>query len=1033
MSRRAHPPLYRPLDWLMVRAPLLPVEDYLALAEDDHPPPPADPRVRLALAVGSGDLARALDRPPRNERARQRLSGKLLRYLIRMSTRPTPYGMFAGVGLGNWDDHTDLALAPGEPHTRTRPDMGWLLSLVTDLESRPEVRAGLNWYANPAVLTHAGRVFLTERGPVSLRATGAVRRVLALARTPVPHERLLAELMTTPGATKAKAERLIEQLWQHAVLLTDLRPPLTAEDPAGHVARRLAGIPKAYAEAANLTGLLDAMSTWDRLGTSGRALGYPQLIARARSTHSTTAGDTATGDAPAQVDMALTLTGRRVGRAVADEAARAAELLLRLSPAPMGGLDAYRRAFQARYGHGREVPLVELLDPGTGLGPPNHAHGGSGRLQSRGRILRDLALGAIRDRRPVVELDAAALGRLETWRPSPATAQISLDLSVFVAAASAAAVDAGDFLVVVGPNLGGSAAGRNLGRFADLIGPEAEAALTAAAEAEAAACPGRLWAEIVYQPGHPRSANVAIRPLVREHQVVLDTAPGPHAGRTIPLDELVVGVHDDRFLLRWPAAGREVVPCAGHMLNPWQAPAMVRFLDAVSRDGRGQIGPFDWGPAAGFPFLPRVQAGRVVLAPATWRIDAEAMPADSADAFAAAFATWRERWQTPRHIYLAAGDNRLLLDLDVPAQAEQLRAELRRLPAGGQLLLQEALPGPADAWLPGPDGRYISELVVPLVLAGAPQPAERPATAPASPARSMPPMARRLRAPGSDWLYAKLYGPPAFEEDLITGPVRDFCAEAVATGLATHWFFLRYSDPEPHLRIRLHGDPDRLAAALAPRLFRWGCALVEDGRCRRLCVDTYEREVERYGGPEAMALSEELFAVDSDAVAGLLRLAGLPDRILLAALTVDELLAAFGFDEAERLDWYRGQVPDRRAAGTAYRRLQGDLRSLLGEPGRPAGWQPDGGEAERVLARRRAGIQPLAHRLGELEARDALWCPRSQIAASHVHLHCNRLLGTGNPAERLVLGLLLRTRESLSHAPLSRRKADDSGPDQGAR
>ena len=76
---------------------------------------------------------------------------------------------------------------------------------------------------------------------------------------------------------------------------------------------------------------------------------------------------------------------------------------------------------------------------------------------------------------------------------------------------------------------------------------------------------------------------------------------------------------------------------------------------------------------------------------------------------------WRHRWRVPRRVYLVAGDNRLLLDLDDPEQGELLRADVRR--AGGDLVLQEALPGTDDAWLPGPGGRYVSELVVPMVRA----------------------------------------------------------------------------------------------------------------------------------------------------------------------------------------------------------------------------------------------------------------------------------------------------------------------------
>ena len=71
------------------------------------------------------------------------------------------------------------------------------------------------------------------------------------------------------------------------------------------------------------------------------------------------------------------LGGSRICNQVAREAVRAAELLLRLSPLPAGlpHLDAYRRAFEARYGPDREVPLLELLDANFGLGPPSGFYG----------------------------------------------------------------------------------------------------------------------------------------------------------------------------------------------------------------------------------------------------------------------------------------------------------------------------------------------------------------------------------------------------------------------------------------------------------------------------------------------------------------------------------------------------------------------------------------------------------------------------------------------------------------------------------
>ena len=94
--------LYEPLDWSIVRAPLLPVEAYLALArnpamgdgepresanaqEARHAGMPADPRIRAALAVGSPSLYEALNRADRSGKHDPDTAAKLLRYLIRMS------------------------------------------------------------------------------------------------------------------------------------------------------------------------------------------------------------------------------------------------------------------------------------------------------------------------------------------------------------------------------------------------------------------------------------------------------------------------------------------------------------------------------------------------------------------------------------------------------------------------------------------------------------------------------------------------------------------------------------------------------------------------------------------------------------------------------------------------------------------------------------------------------------------------------------------------------------------------------------
>ncbi len=71
---------------------------------------PQQIRARLAIAVGSLSLLDELDRPVSSQRDALKREKKVLRYLIRMSTRPTPYGLFAGVALGRWGNRTDLSI-----------------------------------------------------------------------------------------------------------------------------------------------------------------------------------------------------------------------------------------------------------------------------------------------------------------------------------------------------------------------------------------------------------------------------------------------------------------------------------------------------------------------------------------------------------------------------------------------------------------------------------------------------------------------------------------------------------------------------------------------------------------------------------------------------------------------------------------------------------------------------------------------------------------------------------------------------------
>jgi thiopeptide-type bacteriocin biosynthesis protein len=456
------------------------------------------------------------------------------------------------------------------------------------------------------------------------------------------------------------------------------------------------------------------------------------------------------------------------------------------------------------------------------------------------------------------------------------------------------------------------------------------------------------------------------------------------------------------------------------------APNECRFLAEIASEGTARLYNFDWGAAATLSFLPRVRVGRTVLHPAQWRMPHALVGREQTVAEPAiwyrAIQEWRREWSVPRYVYLTEADNRLLLDLENPLCVADLGDECRKRAASrAALIVQEMLPSFEEVWTEGARGRYLVEFIVPLQRRA---PAAQPQPQPAARHERIAPSARQ-RLPGSDWLFAKLYSGRTRHDDLLAEPVRAFAEQAISAGQAERWFFIRYADPEPHIRLRFQGDPARLLAELLPALTTWSRSLVEHGLIRKLVLDSYDREVERYGGPAGSEVAERIFAADSRAVAEIvalrLRHALELATIDLALLTIDDLVASLGLNADERLRLYQtiragqerpfgGQINRLHKQFHGYRktaqRIVGDREWLRAQPGGPA--------LEAVLRQRTTELHAPSTQLRELVSQEQLWVPQASFLASCIHMHCNRLIGLNRALEFEAAYYLERTFESLA-------------------
>src|SRR5262245_24921402 len=117
------------------------------------------PSIREAIFVASPDLADGLTHWLENPESEKgvRAQRALLRYLLRMAGRATPFGLFAGCSVGKIGKQSQLRLAAAEAYQRhTRLDMDYLFALCEALGHDPAIQAGFCYAPNSSLYQRMG-------------------------------------------------------------------------------------------------------------------------------------------------------------------------------------------------------------------------------------------------------------------------------------------------------------------------------------------------------------------------------------------------------------------------------------------------------------------------------------------------------------------------------------------------------------------------------------------------------------------------------------------------------------------------------------------------------------------------------------------------------------------------------------------------------------------------------------------------------------------------------------------------------------
>ncbi len=897
----------------------------------------------------------------------KKLEQSLLKYFLRMCTRATPFGLFSGIHCGVVSNETNLrSHALLQDNRKTRIDI-FYLSALREYFLKNNIRSQhLIYYANSSHYfvtqqyryiesyqsnnTRQYRLSEIERNEYFDLVLSAVEHGCTFDKlvnsiydkySDKLDSRVGVPIAEFENVTRDEVEDYVEELIKEGVLIANIPLVLTGDSPDHVFTRTLKNINE-HDYADHLSMVLHKIKEFDD-AILARVSDYQSLLPLLDKLPIKPEENKLF-----QSDVYRSFENCQLDEALIEQLRDNLLLIKELSVHNSDPFSYFITKFKQRF-EGQFVPLNLLLDEESGIGfsdetgyeapllvglelkTNNYESRATKPISLLDRLIeRKITLPSNRGAKTIA-LTSRELSNLST--DSKQRDNISLPssfsamFSLFEDSSEQSGTSRVPLLMKFNGCYGPSSANL-LGRFCHLD-ENLKESVRAQLEKEEQHSPDVVFAEVVHMP-EGRPGNVIARPHLRKYEIVFLADSSLAKEYQITIDDLYVSVSGHRVNLWSKRLKKQVIPrlsCAhnfsSHSLSTYKFLCLLQYQENSLPNFTL---PESQNSAS---FVPRIMLDNLILSERKWSIERKRLVdliiSDSMGDSAINRDTWVDlvnEYYLDEYVIYAQGDNALHLNLLNPIMLDVLLAETK----GQELVeLRESLIHQYKTPVKSFSGEcYANEIIVPYfnnsakVYKNDNDNLENNIKAQNT---------QRRFSPGSEWLSLKVYAGNSAVEALLV----DYLFPLIKSNrkLFEKWFFIRYGDPDWHLRLRFYGKREILYGALLPKINELLEPMIRSGQLHKSELFTYEREVERYGGPESIALIEHLFMTDSNLVCNtiLLELEGEKDiRWRVALLLTDKLLSAFGHSLEEKLEFISVQ---RRGFGREFNESN-NLRKQLG-------------------------------------------------------------------------------------------------------
>ncbi len=723
--------MFQPFEKFVYRLPTFSINQLMKIlnAEEELSKWFMDERIGETIYVGSPDLYKELQKlingEIKEEDKKCKIEISLVKYISRMSTRCTPFGLFATCSVGKIDETTQFDIT-NEFGRCTRLDMYYLCALVQFLGYLPDIRREVCYYSNNTLykvgkcIRYIEYKYLNKRRMHTISSVERSKYLDAILKKAASGIRIkeIERYLNEQEIEEQEAQLFIESLIQSQLLVSELDVNIAGES---YLNKLITILGKINLED-NTHRLLDSLCSINDLlkkidiGMTHPLVNYHKIV------------DIISGipvpyteNYLFQVDATRKSTVATLGEPVIAELQSVLSFFSKMGEMKYSSsLDKFRTVFYERYEE-REVPLAIALDSELGIGYP--AGHGIGDISP---IVDNLLLPAQKQRivKTTANVPTLMLQRLlkaveegvgeiifqpeefksvpENWNGFPETLYAMFQVMEG---------ENGNPLLYV-KSIGGSSAANLLSRFAHLD-PQMEELVRSISEKESELVTDGILAEIVHLPGS-RVGNILSRPHIREHEIVYLTSSDLPEANKIYIDDLMLSCRGGRLMLRSKKMNKKIFPQLTSAHNYYNDTLPVyRFLCDMQHQGKRTSFGLGWGELADLlDYKPRIRYGNSILSLASWRVRQDEVSAFSrlADAdLVNGVTAWRMKRNIPLTALLAEGDNELFIDF---RSIYSIRAFLSTVKRRSVFQLLEFIFAQDELVVKGTDGKYLNECIV---------------------------------------------------------------------------------------------------------------------------------------------------------------------------------------------------------------------------------------------------------------------------------------------------------------------------------